>query len=186
VAAPLTNQELPQAELADERVLLRPWHVTDAAALADLCRDPDILRWTGVPDDYTPDMAVSRAEKAQQLRLGGTALLYAVCDAQDRRLLGAIDLLFRASDPAIAEVAYMLGAHARGRGVMTAAVRLLCGHAFDQLGVRRVELLHHPDNRSSAAVAARAGEARLRSYRVKKTGVAEDRLIHSLLGSDPR
>ena len=123
------------------------------------------------------------------LRSTGSALLYAVCDAQGEQLLGAIDLLFRSSDPAIAEVAYMLGAHARGRGVMTAAVRLICDYAFAELGVRRVELLHHPDNLRSAAVAARADfnrEGRLRSYRVKKAGVAEDRIMHALLASDQR
>jgi RimJ/RimL family protein N-acetyltransferase len=126
-------------------------------------------------------------EYADQLRFRGEALLYAIDDAASGQLLGAVDLLLNPRDPGIGEIAYMLGAHARGRGVMTAAVRLLCAHVFDNLGVRRVELLHHPDNHASAAVAVRAGFVRegvLRAYRVKKTHVAEARLIYSLLDTD--
>lgn len=189
MTSPSDKRELPQAELTDGHVLLRAWEVADAPALAALGQDPDIQRWTGVPDPYPLEMAAARAQRAEQLRLTGEAFLYAISDLQTSRLLGAIDLRFKSEDAGIAEVAYMLGAHARGRGVMTAAVRLLSSHAFDRLRVRRVELLHHPENHDSAAVAARAGftlEGRLRSYRPNKLGVAEDRLIHSLLHSDSR
>lgn len=180
---------LQQDVLVDEHVRLRAWKVEDAPALVELCRDREILRWTGVPEPYTVDLAATRAQRAEQLRAAGEALLYAICDPRSGQLLGALDLRFHPSDAGIAEVAYMLGAHARGRGVMTAAVRLLCAHAFDKLGIRRVELLHHPENHASAGVARRAGftfEGVLRSYRVKKDAVAEDRLIHSLLHDDPR
>jgi RimJ/RimL family protein N-acetyltransferase len=70
---------------------------------------------------------------------------------------------------------------------MTAAVRVLCEHAFAELGVRRVELLHHPQNHASAAVALRARfkpEGLLRSHRVNKAGETEDRVIYSLLNTD--
>jgi len=188
MVAPPPPRALRQIALSDERLRLRAWEVADAPALAALCRDPEIVRWTTVPNPYTDEMAVSRAQRANQLREAGSALLYAICDAGSGRLLGAIDLRMHQEDAGIAEVAYMLGAHARGRGVMTAAVRLLCAHAFSRLGVRRVELLHHPDNHASAAVAVRAGFTRegwLRSYRVKGTGPAEDRVLHSLLADDP-
>jgi hypothetical protein len=69
---------------------------------------------TGVPDRYTFEMATARAQRADQSRAAGEALLYAVCDAASERLLGAIDLRFNPLDAAITEVAYMLGAPHRG------------------------------------------------------------------------
>ena len=41
---------LPDPPLADEGLLLRPWTIGDAAELVAAWADPDIVRWTGVPD----------------------------------------------------------------------------------------------------------------------------------------
>jgi RimJ/RimL family protein N-acetyltransferase len=82
----------------------------------------------------------------------------------------------------------MLGAHARGRGVMTRAVRLISRWAIEQLNIQHLEILAHPQNLSSVAVAERAGfhreEGVRRLYRVKK-GHAEDRVVLSLVVGEP-
>jgi RimJ/RimL family protein N-acetyltransferase len=79
----------------------------------------------------------------------------------------------------------MLGEAARGRGVMTQAVRLLAQWAIEELGVAQIEIFAHPENLASIAVAERAGfvrECLLRGYRVKK-GRREDRVVLSLTAS---
>jgi Acetyltransferase (GNAT) domain len=46
---------------------------------------------------------------------------------------------------------------ARGRGLATAAARLLCRWGFEELGLERIELLVQPGNAPSRRVAERLG-----------------------------
>src|SRR3954454_10025774 len=43
----------PDPALAGARVALRPFRVSDAAAIADSCQDPDIPRFTMMPEAMT-------------------------------------------------------------------------------------------------------------------------------------
>jgi RimJ/RimL family protein N-acetyltransferase len=174
-ALPLLDSPLTDGEIA-----LRPWREQDAGALTALCQDETIVRWTNVPPDYTVDMASARITEAEAEREAGRALILAVVGADTDALLGACDL--RIHDVGYAEVAYMLGAHARGRGVITRAVLLVSRLAIEQLRIQHLEILAHPQNLASIAVAERAGfrrEELRRLYRVKK-GRAEDRVVFSL------
>lgn len=65
-------------------------------------------------------MARARISEAEAERRAGRALILAVVDAGTDQLLGACDL--RIESYGRAEVGYMLGADARGRGAMTKAV----------------------------------------------------------------
>jgi RimJ/RimL family protein N-acetyltransferase len=171
--------------LSDGVIALRPWRERDAAALAALCQDETIVRWTNVPAGYTEHMARARITEAEADRRAGRALVLAVVDTDTDELLGACDLRIAEKDSHQAEVAYMLGGRARGRGVMTQAVRLLSRWAIEELGVAQVEIFAHPENLASIAVAERAGfvrECLLRGYRVKK-GRREDRVALSLTAS---
>jgi RimJ/RimL family protein N-acetyltransferase len=172
--------------LADGEIALRCWRDSDAAALAGVCRDDAILRWTRVPDGYTEQMARDRIAQAESERRAGSALLLAVVTAQTDAVLGACDLRLAPQDPGRAEIAYMLGAPARGRGVMARAVALLARWAIEERGVARVEGFAHPANAASVAVLRRAGfteEGQLREYRVKH-GRRDDRIVFSLVRGD--
>jgi RimJ/RimL family protein N-acetyltransferase len=172
--------------LTDGEISLRCWRDSDAAALAAICRDDVILRWTRVPDGYTEQMARDRTARAESERRAGSALLLAVVTAQTDELLGACDLRLAPQDPGRAEISYMLGAHARGRGVMARAGALLARWAIEELGVARVEGFAHPANAASIAVLRRADfteEGLLRAYRVKH-GRRDDRVVFSLVAGD--
>lgn len=75
---------------------------------------------------------------------------------------------------------------ARGRGVATAAVRLLTDWGFSERGLLRLELLISVENVASIRVAERCGyvqEGVLRSLYVKQD-VREDHAVWSCLLSD--
>lgn len=145
--------------ITGDTVLLRPWQPTDAHALADLCDDEEIVRWTRVPAHYTLEHAQARlaeVEPAGQVRL-------AVC--AHGVVVAAIDL--RRVEDHRAEIGYLAHRAHRGRGYITEAVRLLTTFGHERF--RRIEILVDPDNPASGAVAARAGyelEGTLRGYRV--------------------
>jgi RimJ/RimL family protein N-acetyltransferase len=85
-------------------------------------------------------------------------------------------------------VGYWLAADARGRGLITRALRLLCEFAFGQLGVARIELWADPANSASIAVAERLGfqrEGLMHSF-LEVKGERRDMWTYSLLQDDPR
>lgn len=85
-------------------------------------------------------------------------------------------------------VGYWIAARHQGRGVATRAVGALVGHAFDELGLHRVELAARHDNHRSRAVAERLG-FRLEGVRRggERHGEAfHDLAVYGLLASDPR
>ena len=172
--------------LSDGVIALRAWREVDAAALTAICRDEAIVRWTNVPAGYTENEARARIEQAEAERRAGSALLLAVVDAETPDVLGACDLRLAANDPLGAEIAYMLAARARGRGLMTSAVRLVSRWAIEDLGLTHLAISAHPHNLASIAVAERAGFVRgnvLRGYRLKK-GRREDRVVLRMTGSE--
>ena len=86
-----------------------------------------------------------------------------------------------------AELGYVVAPAARGRGVATAALRLLTDWGFDR-GLMRLELLISVENVPSKRVAAKCGyihEGVLRSIHVKQA-VREDLEMWSCLPSDDR
>ena len=43
----------PDPPLTEGEIGLRPWREEDLGVIAALCRDPDVARFTRVPDPYT-------------------------------------------------------------------------------------------------------------------------------------
>jgi len=72
------------------------------------------------------------------------------------------------------QLGYLVGAHARGRGVAPRAIRLVSAWGFRKLGLERIEILVHPENGPCQRAAEKAWFTRegvLRSY----TRVKDDR-----------
>jgi RimJ/RimL family protein N-acetyltransferase len=161
-------------------VTVRPFRADDAPAVAAACQDPEIPRWTSVPSPYGTDDA--REFISGTLRVDRPELSLAVVEASDEAVfLGAIGL--RLPSPGVGEVGYWLAAPARGRGVATRAVRLICAWAFETMPLARIQLHTLPGNEASERVAERAGftrEGLLRSFAEMK-GKRVDITMFSLL-----
>ena len=87
-----------------------------------------------------------------------------------------------------AAVGYWLGPHARGRGIATHAVRLICRWAFEEVQLARLELTCGPENLASQGVAERCGFSRegvLRSH-IPFKGARRDTGVFSLLPGELR
>ena len=176
---------LPDPPLTDGEIRLRPWERRDVKAVTAACQDPEIPRWTVVPYHYTESHAREFIAGTASDLAAGRELALAAVDSEDT-LLGAIGLANFDWSDLKAEIGYWVAAEARGRGVATAAVRLLATWAIEDLGLERVELLANPRNEASQQVAERAGftrEGTLRRYR-RRHGVREDLVMFSLLEED--
>lgn len=84
-----------------------------------------------------------------------------VIELQEGGPVGALALQLVSQGSRIAELTWlMVSPDARGSGIATAAVRLACGRAFDELGLHRVQAETYGDNPAGRGVFERAGFTR--------------------------
>lgn len=137
-------------------LLLRPWEPRDAPAVAAACSDPEVARWTLLPQPYTPDTARSWVgEEAPGQWSSGRGAQFGVFGLTSGALVGAVGLGH--IDDGTAEVGYWTALEARGRGVATRAVTAACRWGFDELGLARIAWQALVGNWGSRAVAERCG-----------------------------
>ena len=130
--------------LVGDRVLLRPVGAGDVDGLVELLIDPESNRLTGTHAVFDPESAAD-LEKAERW--------YTSRDDHDDRLDLAI--VEREGGTYVGEVVLkeldtdnracgfrisLVGPRAFGRGYGTEATRLIVGHAFETVGVNRIEL----------------------------------------------
>jgi RimJ/RimL family protein N-acetyltransferase len=170
--------------LSDGVVTLRPWRAADADALVIACQDPEIPRWTAVPSRYgRPDALGFLASVLGDAEAGSTAGLAAVDGGG--RLLGSFSVMNIDHERGVGEVGYWVARAARGRGVATRAVALLCDWARRDLDLTTLELLAHRDNERSARVARRAGFAPTGELRASDKDVAGGRAYRVFVSRAP-
>lgn len=181
----MTKIALPAEPLVSGDTVLRPWRDSDAAAVTAACQDPEISRWTRVPDNYSESDARAFLLYRYDAMLAGTTAPFAVV-SQDDTLLGSVSLIHLDWDHLRGEVGYWLAPEARGCGHATRAVRLISAWGFTSLRLERLDLLAATSNHRSQRVAERAGftrEAVLRAWYRSKSG-QEDMVAFGLLRSD--
>ncbi len=185
----VTAIQSPDPPLADGDLLLRRWEAGDAPRIPEIAADPEIPRWTYLPREMSVQHARRWIGRGHQAAAAGTGIPLAIVDACSGALLGNVGLGQVDARMATGEVFWWLGADARGRGVATAAVRLLCAWAFDVLDLARLAARVEPANRSSIRVAERAGfqfEGVLRAAEPTMDGNGRiDLGVWSLLPTDP-
>jgi RimJ/RimL family protein N-acetyltransferase len=164
---------------SDGLVTLRAWRREDSESLVEcLDGDPEItIRLDQVPQPYT------RADALAYIGgIGESA--FAVTDAETGRILGSIGVRFSETGD-VGEIGYWMRSDARGRGVMTRALRLAARWAFDESGAARVQLRADVENVASRRVAEKAGfrlEGVLRSAHWNpRLGRRQDWAMYSLL-----
>jgi RimJ/RimL family protein N-acetyltransferase len=147
--------QIPQ--LDTDRLILRAFREDDFDAYAEICADPEVMRYLG---DGKP---LSRVEAWRQMafivghwQLRGFGL-WAIEEKASGRLIGRAGLLQPEGWPGF-EVGWTLGRAWWGNGYATEAAREALRYAFQELDRDHVISLIRPDNQPSIRVAERLGE----------------------------
>lgn len=175
----------PNPPLSGAHVTLRPFVTTDAAAVAESCQDPEIPRFTMMPEGLTVAQAAHWIEQARRRWAQGIAR-FAVTIRPSDRCSGQIGMQFDLAAQR-AEAFYWLDRRARGRGIASEALNLVTDWAFRGHQIVRVQLVTHLDNIASQRVAQRCGFTRegvLRAWEPVKDQ-RPDVVMWSRLVSDP-
>ncbi len=144
--------------LETERLVLRPFVETDAAALYEISRDPEVMRFIG--DRTIPSMEDCWRGVAGWLghwRLRGYGPL-AVVERESGRFIGRVSLWYPYGWPA-PELGYLLGREWWGRGHATEAASAALSCAFEHLAEPDAWVsLIDPANTASIRVVTKLGE----------------------------
>lgn len=165
---------------------LEPMTEAHLEAFEHVLDDPEVLRFTRLPDPPVPGYAVQWYSRYQGGRRDGTAEAFAAM-APDGEFLGTALAPHIDREAREMELGYLVAPTARNRGVGTEMLRQLTSWAFTGGGALRATLLIDVANVASQRVAVRAGytlEGVLRSTYFKQ-GLRSDVQLWSRLPSDP-
>ncbi|MFB7253410.1 GNAT family N-acetyltransferase [Streptomyces nojiriensis] len=171
------------AVLVGERVRLEPLELRHHDGLCAAVRDGSLweLAVTLVPH---PDEVRGFIEEAVAARAEGTQIPYATVDAATGQVLGSTRLMVINTAQRRLEIGWTFLAQSRQRtGVNTEAKLLMLTHAFEALGMNRVELLTDVRNTKSRAAIAGLGathEGVLRHHMVMRDGWIRDTAVYSI------
>jgi RimJ/RimL family protein N-acetyltransferase len=144
----------------------------------ETCSDERTHHWlAGMPSPYTLADAHAYLAGRREEAVQGKGLYWCVADPESDLCLGSVALMNLRDAPGNAgEVGYWTHPEARGRGVMSEAVRLVVRHAFitheyGGLGRKRLQLNVADDNLASQHIALANGFVQVgRDRQAEKVG----------------
>lgn len=184
------RQEPSRVQLAEGGVLIRPYQHSDAAAFSRSAQESANevgrwLPWCGA--DYDEARAASYIRLVNQYSHRASEYSFGVfADDATGEHLGGVSLN-RIEWPALsANLGYWMATRVAGRGLATIAARLMCRHAFETLGLERIQIQVELGNEGSRRVAEKLG-AKLEGvarHKIRTPQGWADARIYGLLRAD--
>ncbi|CAL9460611.1 GNAT family N-acetyltransferase [Streptomyces sp. enrichment culture] len=141
--------------LTGDKTVLRPFTAEDADVMWEIINDPEVVRFTFEP---STELTLDRLRSWYGVRTADPDRLdLAVTDRATGELVGEVVLY--EWDPSARSCTFrtLMGPRGRGRGLGSEATRLIVGHAFEQVGLHRVQLEVYADNPRARRVYEKAG-----------------------------
>lgn len=170
------------------RLRLRPMRDGDWQAGFALWSDADAMRYFSFPPMTEPADAQARTARLAQAAAAGEEFVCVVESLASGEPLGDCSLFDHDAQCRRAQIGFSLQRRHWGNGYMTEAASALLDHAFDTVGLRRVEADVDPRNDASARLLERLGFVRegLLRERWMVGGEVSDSAIYGLLQTDRR
>jgi len=143
-----------------ERLVLRRWRPEDLDPYAEICADPNVMRWIGAGATRSRDEcadAIARFEHAWEACGFG---MFAIELKALGRVIGfaghSVPDFLPEVLPAI-EIGWRLAADQWGRGVGTEAAQAALAFGFERAGMHRVVSIHQIGNDASGRIMEKLG-----------------------------
>src|ERR671919_84618 len=141
----------------DAGLRLVPFTEADVGDMDALSDHPGVYENTYVQAERGRDFARNWVGRYVDGWRDGSCAGFTIRSATDDSFLGFAALVSLELGKGEAEAGYVVGAHARGRGVATAALRTVSRWGIDVIGLQRIYLKIDPQNIASTKVAERCG-----------------------------
>lgn len=174
--------------LETDRLLIREWAPEDRSSLIEVAADPEVMRFVGKGDTWTPQQVDSFIDRqSENVRRYGFCL-GALTYKSSGAIIGLAGLQPLGSTDDI-EVAWWLKPAYWGRGLATEAGGAILRHGFRELGLERIVGITHPKNRASIRVITKLGMRLERETTSDELGVKHrgvDVLVYVIERSTPQ
>jgi RimJ/RimL family protein N-acetyltransferase len=174
--------------LVGDRVQLRWLTHEDSDALFDVFGDPEVVRYWSSPALEGRSAATALVDEIHEYRRAGSLFQWGVARSDDDFVIGTCTLASIDRQHQRAEIGFALRRDAWGQGLAAEALDLLIRHAFDEMGLHRLEADVDPENTSSLRLLSRRGfrdEGRMRQ-RWRHSGQWRDSVMLALLAPEWR
>ncbi|MBN1591920.1 MAG: GNAT family N-acetyltransferase [Candidatus Coatesbacteria bacterium] len=172
--------------LRTERLVLRPFELTDALEVQRLAGDRQVAATTvNIPHPYKDGIAEAWIERHAEALDKGEAVHLAICLRDDGRLVGAIALFLRLEHNR-AEIGYWVGKPYWGNGYCTEAAGEIIRYGFEELELSRIFAEYMAGNVASGRVLEKIGmkyEGRMRQHMIK-WDLPQDMIVYGILKED--
>lgn len=177
---------MDRINLETERIVLRPFHLSDAERVQILANDQQIHDTTmRIPYPYKIEMAEQWIRSHNELFEKQIALNFAITIKPESILIGAIGLELDMNNKK-AELGYWVGVEYWNKGYCSEAALEVTKYGFQKIGLIRIESICMAKNVASEKVLIKIGmkkEGLLKKY-MTKNGIAEDVYIYSIVNDD--
>jgi [ribosomal protein S5]-alanine N-acetyltransferase len=152
------QQWLHPVELEGSGIRLRAFRASDVDRIVEACSDPRTAYWlVSMPRPYQRHHALAYLDSLRELAAREIGVTWCLADPNDDRCLGSISLDGLKTYARRGEIGYWAHPDARGRGVVTEAVRLVTRHAHETGLATSLSIRCARGNKASRRVAERAG-----------------------------
>ena len=174
---------LPPLEMHTRRLSLRGLQSADAEALLGIHADAQAMAYSNTDPWRSIEQARDLIERSSRWLASGQHLCLGITRRDTGQLLGTCTLFDIDRTHLRAEVGFILGPPAWGAGYMTEALTALLDHAFDGLGLHRIDADTDPMNRAAIQLLERLGFQRegLLRERWRTAGRKSDAALYGLL-----
>lgn len=143
--------------LKTERLILRPWELSDAKSLYEYAKDPDV----GLIAGWPPHKNEEESKRIIKDVFSGEQC-YAVCLKSDNKAIGSIELKLNGHTDMTerddeCELGYWIGKPFWGNGYMPEAAKELIRHGFETLGMNVIWCGYYDGNAKSKRVQEKCG-----------------------------
>jgi RimJ/RimL family protein N-acetyltransferase len=178
-----------EVEMADQRVLLRPYRLDDIDELYVAARESigEVGQWLPwCHENYTREESSAWVESRLQAWRDGVEYSYAITDRETGRFVGGCGLNQFDYDRQRCNLGYWVRTSATRTGYATAAARLLARWGVETLHLERMEIIAAVGNIASQRVAAKLGAMRegIARSRIRIRSVQHNAVVFSLVRSD--
>jgi len=175
-----------QPILQTERLIIRPFKLSDSQRVQELAGNPKIAETTlNIPHPYKDGMAEAWIGTHRESFYNNTGITYAIIKKDDNKLIGAIGLMIN-NNHRKAELGYWIGVPYWGEGYCTESAREIIKLGFDGLDLNKIYARALVDNIASWTVMVKIGmeyEGTLR-HEVIKDGVPIDLKSYAIIRED--
>lgn len=145
----------PLPTLPGDGVLLRALEPEDAGAVLEIFGDPKVVRWMSIARLRDEGEARAFIEDIDRLAEAGTLFQWGIVEGGE--VVGTATLAHVDTRHRRAEVGFAVARRLWGRRVVSRALPVLVTHAFETLGLHRLEADVDPENTPSLRVLERNG-----------------------------